>query len=74
LRSINANLVRVPTAQRDQLHQVVQRGNASLAISRGKTQIHTDSAVDPRPAQILIKVFGRDSSFYFRFSLLLLIK
>jgi hypothetical protein len=53
---------------------VVQRGNASLAISRGEIQIHTDSAVDPRLAQILIKVFGRDSSFYFRFSLLLLIK
>ena len=61
-------------AQRNQLHQVVQSGNAPLAISLGKTQIHTDSAVDPRLAQTLIKVYGRDSSFYFRFSLLLLIK
>ena len=58
-------------AQRDQQHQVVQSGNADLFISRGKTQIHTDGAVDPQLVQILIKVFGRDSSFYFSFSLLL---
>ena len=48
-------------AQRDQQHRVVKRGNAGLGISRDKTRIHTDSAADPRLAQILIKVFGRNS-------------
>ena len=69
--SINANLVRALMAQRDQQHQVVQSGNADLCISRGKTRIHTDGAVDPQLVQILIKIIGRDSLFYFSFSLLL---